>query len=59
MYRAPRWKNIGTTMIQKAGIFVRDAGKVIIVISILLWFLSSYGPSAPMQKVNENYVLIK
>jgi len=59
VYRAPRWKNIGTTMIQKAGIFVRDAGKVIIVISILLWFLSSYGPSAPMQKVNENYAAQK
>ena len=28
VYRAPRWKNVGTTMIQKAGIFVRDAGKV-------------------------------
>jgi ferrous iron transport protein B len=55
VYRAPRWKNIGTTMIQKAGIFVRDAGKVIIVISLLLWFLSSYGPSEPMQKVNEHY----
>ena len=59
VYRAPRWKNIGTTMIQKAGIFVRDAGKVIIVISILLWFLSSYGPSASMQKVNENYAAQK
>ena len=59
VYRAPRWKNVGTTMIQKAGIFVRDAGKVIIVISILLWFLSSYGPSASMQKVNENYAAQK
>ena len=59
VYRAPRWKNVGTTMIQKAGIFVRDAGKVIIVISILLWFLSSYGPSASMQKINENYAAQK
>jgi len=59
VYRAPRWKNIGTTMIQKAGIFVRDAGKVIIVISLLLWFLSSYGPSAPMQKINEHYAAQK
>ena len=55
VYRSPRWKNMGTTMIQKAGIFVRDAGKVIIVISLLLWFLSSYGPTEPMQKVNEHY----
>lgn len=55
VYRAPRWKNIGTTMIQKAGIFVRDAGRVIIVISVLLWFLSSYGPSATLKKIDENY----
>ena len=55
VYRAPRWKNIGTTMIQKAGIFVKDAGRVIIVISLLLWFLSSYGPSASMQKIDANY----
>ncbi len=59
VYRAPRWKNVGTTMIQKAGIFVRDAGKVIIVISLLLWFLSSYGPSASMQKVDEAYAAQK
>ena len=42
-------------MIQKAGIFVKDAGRVIIVISLLLWFLSSYGPSASMQKIDANY----
>lgn len=43
-YRAPRWKNVGVTMIQKAKIFVTDAGKVIIVISLILWALSNYGP---------------
>ena len=51
IYRAPRWKNVGVTMVQKAQIFVRDAGKVIMVISLLLWFLSSYGPSTSMQQV--------
>ncbi len=55
VYRAPRWKNVGTTMIQKATIFVRDAGKVIIVISLLLWFLSSYGPSDRMKQVEAIY----
>ena len=42
-------------MIQKATIFVRDAGKVIIVISLLLWFLSSYGPSDRMKQVEAIY----
>jgi len=42
-------------MIQKATIFVRDAGKVIIIISLLLWFLSSYGPAEKMKLVEEKY----
>ena len=51
IYRAPRWTNIGITMIEKAKVFVLDAGKVILVISLLLWFLASYGPSASMHQV--------
>ncbi len=55
VYRAPRWKNAAITMVQKAKIFVVDAGRVIIVISMLLWFLSSYGPSERMNKVDADY----
>ncbi len=55
MYRGPRWKNIGTTMVQKAKIFVVDAGKVIMVISLLLWALSSYGPGNRMHAISETY----
>lgn len=55
VYRAPRWKNVGTTMIEKAKIFVMDAGKVIMVISIILWFLASYGPTKRMQAVQAKY----
>jgi ferrous iron transport protein B len=55
VYRAPRWKNVGVTMIQKAKIFVTDAGKVIMIISLLLWFLSSYGPGEQMNKVEQAY----
>ncbi len=54
VYRAPRWGNVGMTMIQKAKIFVTDAGKVIMVISVLLWFLSSYGPADGMKIVEQN-----
>ncbi len=56
VYRAPRWGNVGMTMIQKAKIFVTDAGKVIMVISVLLWFLSSYGPSAQMNGVEQTHI---
>ncbi len=55
VYRAPRWGNIGMTMIQKAKIFVTDAGKVIMIISIALWFLSSYGPSNTIDTLQKNY----
>ncbi|GAA4300160.1 ferrous iron transport protein B [Compostibacter hankyongensis] len=55
VYRAPRWKNVGVTMIQKARIFVTDAGKVIIVISLILWFLAAHGPAREMEQVQQQY----
>jgi ferrous iron transport protein B len=54
-YRAPRWKNALTTMIEKAKIFVFDAGKVIMMISLLLWVLSTYGPKEKMAAVSVKY----
>jgi ferrous iron transport protein B len=55
VYRAPRWKNVLITMFSKAKIFVFEAGKVIMVISLILWVLSTYGPKERMQRVAEQY----
>ncbi len=55
VYRSPRWGNALTTMIEKAKIFVFDAGKVIMVISLLLWGLSTYGPKQNMQAITAKY----
>lgn len=55
IYREPRWKNMFYTMVEKAKIFVYDAGKVIMVISLLLWVLSTYGPPKKMQAVSAKY----
>jgi ferrous iron transport protein B len=55
VYRAPRWRNIGITMVNKARLFITDAGKVIMVISLLLWMLASFGPPAAMEKENVRY----
>jgi ferrous iron transport protein B len=55
VYRAPRWKNVVVTMLSKARIFVFDAGRVIIVISLILWALSSYGPPKRMDEVAHTY----
>jgi ferrous iron transport protein B len=54
-YRAPRVKNILQTMVNKAKIFVTDAGKIIMVISLILWALSSFGPPGRMDAVEEKY----
>lgn len=45
VYRAPRWKTVATNMWEKSRVFVRDAGKIILVVSMLLWALASYGPA--------------
>ncbi len=55
VYRSPRWGNALTTMVEKAKIFVLDAGKVIMIISLLLWALSTYGPKEKMQAVTTKY----
>jgi ferrous iron transport protein B len=55
LYRHPRYKNVLLTMIEKAKIFVFDAGKVIMIISLLLWALSSYGPGDRMENVSTRY----
>jgi ferrous iron transport protein B len=59
VYRSPRWKNVGITMVQKAKIFVVDAGRIILMISLLLWFLSSFGPSARMDAVEKKYAALQ
>ena len=55
VYRSPRWKNIFVTMVSKARIFVFDAGRVIMVISLILWALSTYGPRERMKEVSMSY----
>jgi len=55
VYRSPRWKNVWHTMWSKGKIFVIDAGKIIMVISLILWALSSYGPKEKMHEVTLQY----
>lgn len=59
VYRAPRWKNVGITMVNKARIFVTDAGKVILAISLLLWLLASFGPAKRMAAVEQKYAVLR
>jgi len=54
-YRSPRLKNVGQAMVNKAKIFITDAGKIIMVISLILWGLSTFGPKRRMADVTLKY----
>ena len=43
-YKLPIFKNVGLNVLEKTKAFVAGAGKIILAISIILWFLASYGP---------------
>tara|TARA_B110000503_G_C7170921_1_gene424240 strand:+ start:1974 stop:3944 length:1971 start_codon:yes stop_codon:yes gene_type:complete len=55
IYRTPRWTNIGMTILNKTKLFLFEAGKIIIAVSIVLWVLSSYGPGNKMAAVDAKY----
>ena len=49
-YRTPVWRNVGITVWQKVKTFIVEAGKIILLISIVLWGMSTYGPSGAMEE---------
>jgi ferrous iron transport protein B len=57
-YRLPRLKDVALHMLERAWIFLRRAGTVILGISIILWFLSAY-PKAhdatPQQQLAQSF----
>jgi len=55
IYRLPKWSNIGFSVYNKVKVFLFEAGKIIIAISIVLWGLSSYGPGDTFEKIEEKY----
>ena len=44
-YKVPLLRNVAITVVEKTKSFVLGAGKIILAISIILWFLASYGPN--------------
>ncbi len=55
LYRVPRWSTIGLHIIEKVKVFLFDAGKVIISISIILWVMSSFAPGDRFKMIEEKY----
>lgn len=52
-YKMPDWKNVFFNVWNKVKSFVLVAGKVIFFISIVLWFLASYGGNFNDEKVKK------
>jgi len=52
-YKWPKPSNVLITIFLRVKSFVVEAGKVILAISILLWFLSAYGPGNAMDVAEE------
>jgi ferrous iron transport protein B len=48
-YKSPRFKHVSYTILNNVKVFVFEAGKVIVAISIVLWVLASYGPGNSME----------
>lgn len=54
-YQIPRWKNIAHVLYIKGKSFVLQAGKIIVLVSILLWFLASFAPNNAFEKIEAKY----
>jgi ferrous iron transport protein B len=46
--KPPQWSNVGNVVWEKVRVFIVDAGKIILAISIVLWALASFGPGEGM-----------
>ena len=52
-YKLPLLKNVAINVIEKTKSFVFGAGKIILAISIILWFLGSHGPKETFGKAEK------
>lgn len=55
IYQWPRWRNVGMTLLEKGNAFVLGAGKIILIVSVALWFLSSFGPGNSFDQLETQY----
>ena len=55
VYRTPQWRTVGLTIFDKVKMFLFDAGKIIVAISIILWFLSAHAPGNKFKEIEKKY----
>jgi ferrous iron transport protein B len=52
-YKVPLFKNVGLNVLEKTKAFVYGAGKIILALSIIIWFLGSHGPGEAFSNAEE------
>lgn len=57
IYRPPVAKNLFFLVFEKTKSFVVGAGKIILIISMVLWFLASFGPAPKQTAMNDGIEL--
>jgi ferrous iron transport protein B len=52
-YKIPLFKNVAINILEKTKSFIFGAGKIILAISVILWFLGSHGPDKDFGKAQK------
>ncbi len=53
IYRMPHWHNLWLIVWEKVLAFVTEAGRIILIISVILWALASFGPGDSWQQAEQ------
>ncbi len=56
-YQLPQIRQVVTTIFNKVKAFIFEAGKIILIISVLLWFLSSFSWPGEFERIENNFAL--
>lgn len=52
-FKVPGWNSLLTGVYHKSSAFVLEAGKIILAISVILWFMASFGPGDSLEKAEQ------
>ncbi|MEO0337775.1 MAG: ferrous iron transport protein B [Bacteroidota bacterium] len=55
-YRPPMMRNVLLTVWEKVKTFTIEAGKIILIISLILWVMSNYGPKQQMEAARSSAI---
>ncbi len=58
VYRKPQWQTVAMLVFDKVKVFLFDAGKIILAISVVLWFLTTHAPSNGFENLEKKYTTI-